>query len=86
MNETSKSTLNFCLDFIQTNIDAASHRTQCRSWLATAIATVKEASLSSEDFIVAELNAVDRYLSGASTSMTSVDVTNKLDTVRQLLP
>jgi len=85
MNPASLDTINFCLNFIKDNFDEASQRTMCRTWLKTAIQTLNSEDLGSTDFITSELNAIDQYLSGASTTMTSVDVITKLDTVNQLL-
>lgn len=85
MSPASLDTVNFCLKFIQENFDEASQRTMCRTWLKTAIDTINSEGLGSADFITAELNAIDQYLSGASTSLTSVDVLTKLDTAKQLL-
>ena len=85
MNPSSLDTINFCLNFIKDNFDEASQRTMCRTWLKTAIQTLNSENLGSADFITSELNAIDQYLSGASTKMTSVDVITKLDTVNKLL-
>jgi len=85
MNPSSLDTINFCLNFIRDNFDEASQRTMCRTWLKTAVQTLNSEDLGSADFITSELNAIDQYLSGASTTMTSVDVITKLDTVNQLL-
>ena len=85
MNSSSKDTINFCLSFIKDNFDEASQRTMCRTWLKTAVTTIKAENLGSGDFIISELIAIDQYLSGANSSMTPVDVTTKLDTVNQLL-
>lgn len=85
MNDASRSTIDFCLKFILENVDVASQRTQCRTWLTTAISTIKNEKIGAEDFVLSELKMIDQYLSGASGSMTSVDVLTKLDTVKQLL-
>lgn len=85
MSPASLDTINFCLSFIHDNFEEASQRTMCRTWVKTAIQTINTEDLSSAGFITAELNAIDQYLSGASTSMTSVDVRTKIDTVKQLL-
>ncbi|MBI9011043.1 MAG: hypothetical protein JEZ08_02345 [Clostridiales bacterium] len=85
MNPSSLDTINFCLKFIKDNFDEASQRTMCRTWLKTAIETLNSEDLGSVDFITSELNAIDQYLSGASSTMTPVDVITKLDTVNQLL-
>lgn len=82
---TSLNTIHFCLQFIKDNVDEASQRTMCRTWLKTAIDTIKQENLGSADFIINELSEIDQYLSGANGSMTSVDVITKLDTVSQLL-
>jgi len=85
MSPTSLDTINFCLNFINENFDEASQRTMCRTWVKTAIQTINAEDLGSAGFITTELNAIDQYLSGASTSMTSVDVITKIDTIKQLL-
>ena len=85
MNTSSIDTINFCLQFIRDNVDEASQRTMCRTWLKTAIDTFKSDDSGSTDFIISELEQIDQYLSGANGSMTSVDVLTKLDTVKQLL-
>jgi len=85
MNDSSRSTLEFCLEFVKGHADSASQRTQCRTWIKTAITTVKSEDLGAADFIISELSAIDNYLSGADGSMTSVDVLTKIDTVMQLL-
>jgi len=85
MSTQSIDTINFCLQFIRDNVDEHSQRTMCRTWLKTAIDTVRNDQIGSVDFIVSELEQIDHYLSGASGSMTSVDVLTKLDTVKQLL-
>lgn len=85
MNPSSLDTVNFCLNFIKNNFDEASQRTMCRTWLKTAIQTLNSENLGSVDFITSELNTIDQYLSGASSTMTAVDIITKLDTVNQLL-
>lgn len=85
MNQTSKDTIEFCLEFIKGNVNNASQRTMCRTWVATAIDTVKKEKISSEDFVIGELTAMDDYLSGKNASLTSVDVLTKIDTVLQLI-
>lgn len=82
---TSLNTIHFCLQFIRDNVDEVSQRTMCRTWLKTALDTIKQENIGSTDFIVSELEDIDSYLSGANSSMTSVDVLTKLDTVNQLL-
>lgn len=85
MNTSSLDTVNFCLSFVRDNVDEASQRTMCRTWLKTAMDTIKKDHEGNTDFIITELEAIDSYLSGANGSMTSVDVLTKLDTVNQLL-
>ncbi len=85
MDSASLNTIHFCLQFIKDNANEASQRTMCRTWLKTAVDTIKKDNQGSTDFVISELDAIDKFLSGASTSMTSVDVLTKLDTVNQLL-
>lgn len=85
MNETSKSTIEFCLEFIKNNVDNASQRTMCRTWTATAIKVLKDDGPNSADYAISELEQVDDYLSGKNSKMTSVDVLTKLSTITQLI-
>jgi len=85
MNTSSLDTVMFCLQFIKDNFDEASQRTMCRTWLKTATDTIQKENLGSGDFVINELKDIDQYLSGASASMTSVDVLTKLDTIFKLL-
>lgn len=85
MNSTARDTMNFCLNFIKMNVDEASQKTQCRTWVKMAIDTIGKEDIGAKDYIISELDAIDRYLSGADGSMTTVDVRNKIDTVYQLM-
>lgn len=81
---SSQNTFNFCLQFIKDNVNEASQRTMCRTWLKTAITTLDDAKLSSSGFMINELEAIDTFFSGANGSMTSNDVMSKLQTVKQI--
>lgn len=85
MNSTTKDTINFCLQFIRINSDNVSQKTQCRTWTKMAIETMAKEDIGSRDFIISELEAIDRYLSGADGKMTTVDVMNKVETISQLM-
>jgi len=84
MDEMQRNTLNFCLNFINDNIETTSQNTQCRTWLKEAVSIIKAQSLDAEAMILSELEAVDQYLSGKNSSATSADARTKLDTVRLL--
>jgi hypothetical protein len=85
MDATAKSTIEFCLSFITDNVDDISKHSQARMWINTAIDTIKKENEGSADFVISELSAIDAYFSGANSSLTSVDVHTKVDTVKQLL-
>lgn len=85
MNSSSKNTFEFCLQFVKINFEDVSQRTQCRTWIKTAINTISNEDIGAKDFIISELSSIDGYLSGADNKMTSVDVLTKVDTVTQLL-
>lgn len=85
MNHSSKSTIDFCIQFIEGHFTDASQITSCRSWLKTCIDTIKKEQLGSEYFIISELEAIDAYLSGANSKLTSADIYTKLNTVKQIL-
>lgn len=85
MKESSKATIEFCLDFIKSNVDTTSQQNMCRTWISTAIKTLKEENIGSADFAISELEQIDDYFSGKNASMTSVDVITKVDTVTQLI-
>ncbi len=82
MDPSSRNTVEFCLQFIKNNVDEASQRTMCRTWIKTAMNTLAS---ESNDFVISELESIDKYFSGADAGMTSVDVLTKVDTVSQLL-
>ncbi len=82
MDLSTKNTIDFCLQFIKNNVDEASQRTMCRTWIKTAITTL---SSGGNDFVITELESIDKFFSGADGKMTSVDVLTKVDTILQIL-
>lgn len=85
MNSSSKNTFDFCLQFVKINFEDLSQRTQCRTWIKTAITTISSSNIGAKDYVISELQAIDGYLSGANAGMTSVDVLTKIDTIVQLV-
>ncbi|MBN2899138.1 MAG: hypothetical protein JXO44_10230 [Clostridia bacterium] len=86
MDQTSKNTLNFCIEFIKNNFTERSQISMCLVWLKQAIELLeKETDLSSGMFIVNELGAIEAYLIGKDTSSTSADVISKIQMIETLL-
>lgn len=85
MDQTTKDTIIFCLDFVKNNFSAQSQNVQCRNWLAMAINLVDTSNLAAKDFIIANLKEVDGYFSGSNSRATANTVIEKLELVRTLL-
>ena len=84
MDQTSKNTLLFCIDFTRTHFREASQTTQCKTWLKTAIEILKNTDSGSADFIMSELTAVDKWLAGGDSSSTSEDILSRIQTAETL--
>lgn len=85
MDQTSKDTVLFCLDFVKNQHSVQSQNVQCRNWIAMAIKLIDDSDLGAKDFIVANLKEVDGYFSGVNANATSNTVLDKLELVRSLM-
>lgn len=86
IDSSSKNTLSFCLDFIKANFLEHSQTTMCKTWLKTIVDILdKNSEISSVGFIKSELSAIDGFLSGGSTSLTSNDIYSKIEMIETLL-
>ncbi len=86
MDQTSKNTLNFCIEFIKNNLGDRSQVSMSLVWLKQAVEILeKEEALSSAGFIENELSAIEKYLMGKDTSSTSADIDSKLKMIETLL-
>lgn len=86
MDQTSKNTLEFCMEFIANNFREHSQVSMCLVWLKQATEILeKDTELSSAGFIVNELSAIEKYLTGKDTSSTSADVSSKIKMIETLL-
>ncbi|MCK8060044.1 MULTISPECIES: hypothetical protein [unclassified Fusibacter] len=86
MDQTSKDTLAFCIEFSKNNMNAASQVTMCRVWLKTAIEILeKNIDLGSAAYIKSEIESVDKWLAGGDSRSTSNDIYTKLQTIESLM-
>ncbi len=86
MDQSSKDTLNFCMEFIESNFTVHSQISMCLVWTKQAVDILnKSPEISSAGFIVNELSAIEKYLTGSDTSSTSQDIHSKLDMIKTLL-
>lgn len=86
MDQTSKSTLNFCIEFLKNNFNEHSQVSMCLVWLKQAIEILeKETEFSSAGFIESELGAIEKYLTGKDTSSISADIDSKLQMIETLM-
>ena len=46
MDQTTKDTIYFCLDFVKNNCSAQSQNVQCRNWIKMAMDLVSKSDLS----------------------------------------
>ncbi|WP_430885744.1 hypothetical protein [Fusibacter sp. JL216-2] len=86
MDQSKKDTLNFCIEFIKNNFREHSQVSMCLVWVKQAV-DILDASpeISSAGFIVNELSAIEKYLTGSDTSSTSEDINGKLQMIEQLI-
>lgn len=85
MDQSSKDTILFCLDFVKNQHSVQSQNVQCRNWIAMAIKLIDESELGAKDFIVANLKEIDGYFSGVNSRATTNTVLDKLNLVRSLM-
>lgn len=86
MDQSSKDTLLFCIEFVKNNMREHSQNAMCRTWLKTATDILdRQSDLGSADYIKSELSAVDNWLSGKDGTSTSEDMATKLQTAEMLL-
>ncbi|GAB6106482.1 hypothetical protein [Fusibacter bizertensis] len=85
MDQTTKDTIYFCLDFVKSNYSAQSQNVQCRNWLKMAMELIIKSDLPTGDFIVANLKDADGYFSGVNSNATSNTLFEKIDMVKTLL-
>jgi hypothetical protein len=86
MDQSSLDTLNFCVEFIKKHYHDRSQISMCLVWLKQARELLeKDDTLSSGIFIINELEAIEGYLLGSASSMTSADVDSKVQMIMTLL-
>ncbi|MDH8677833.1 hypothetical protein QE109_06725 [Fusibacter bizertensis] len=85
MDQTTKDTIYFCLDFVKNNYSAQSQNVQCRNWIKMAMDLVSKSDLPTSDFIVANLKEADDYFSGVNGNATSNTLFEKIEMVKTLL-
>ncbi len=86
MDQSTKDTLVFCIDFIENNFREHSQISMCLVWTKQAKDILEKApEVSSAGFIMNELSSVEKYLTGSDTSSTTQDIISKLDMVKTLV-
>lgn len=86
MDQTSKNTLSFCIEFIKTNYREHSQVSMCLVWIKQATEILGKATeLSSAGFIESELAAIEKYLTGKDKSSTTADIDSKVKMIETLL-
>lgn len=86
MDQSKKDTLNFCVEFIRNNYREHSQVSMCLVWVKQAVEILEGApEVSSAVFIINELQAVEKYLTGSDSSSTSTDIDSKLQMVETLV-
>ena len=86
MDQSKKDTLNFCIEFIRNNFREHSQTSMCLVWVKQAVDILEAApEVGSAVFIINELQAVEKYLTGSDSSSTSEDVNSKLQMIEQLI-
>lgn len=86
IDDSSKNTISFCLEFTRTNLLEHSQNSQCRVWLKTVLTILDgHPEISSQGFMMSEIEDIDKFLSGSNSSLTSNDIYSKLEMVETLL-
>lgn len=86
MDQANRDTLNFCIEFLKNNFSEHSQTSMCLVWLKKAVEILEnERDLSSGDFIIGELNSLEKYIVGNDSSSSSRDMMSKIDMVVTLL-
>lgn len=85
MDQTTKDTIYFCLDFVKNNHNETSQNVQCRNWIKMAIDLIEKSGIGISDFMVSNLKEADGYFSGTNSSATSNTVLDKIDMVKTLM-
>ncbi len=86
MDQSTKDTLNFCIEFVRNNFREHSQVSMCLVWIKQAVEILEKApEVSSGTFMINELSAVEKYLTGSDSKSTSEDVSSKLQMVETLI-
>lgn len=86
MDQASLNTLNFCVEFVKNNYSERSQTSMCIVWINQAKELLeKDDALSSAVFIANELEAIENYLTGKASSLTSADIDSKIQMIETLL-
>ena len=86
MDQTSRNTLSFCIEFIKNNYNEHSQVSMCLVWIKQANDILdKETELSSAGFVQSELAAIEKYLTGKDKSSTTADIDSKVKMIETLL-
>ncbi len=86
MDQTSRNTLSFCIEFIKNNYREHSQVSMCLVWIKQATEILANApELSSAGFIEGELMAIEKYLTGKDKSSTTADIDSKVKMIETLL-
>lgn len=86
MTNEDKNTLTFCIDFTKNNFREHSQVSMCQVWLKKAVDIINaDPSISSANFIINEISAVNKYLTGSDTSSTSETIYAKLGMIETLI-
>jgi len=85
MDQTTKDTIYFCLDFVKNNYGEQSKNVQCRNWIKMAMDLIEKSGVGIADFMISNLKEADGYFSGTNSSATSNTVLDKIEMVKTLM-
>jgi len=86
MDQSTKDTLTFCIEFVKNNFREHSQVSMCLVWIKQAIEILDKATeVSSAGFISNELSSIEKYLTGSDSSSTSEDVISKIQMIETLM-
>lgn len=85
VEQSEKNTFNFCVDFVKNHFREHSQVSMCLVWIKQAVDILEKApEISSGVFIINELKAVEKYLTGSDSASTSEDIASKLQMIEVL--
>jgi len=86
MDQSTKDTLKFCIEFVKNNFREHSQVSMCLVWIKQATDILDKATeVSSAGFISNELSSVEKYLTGSNSSSTYEDIISKIQMIETLM-